>query len=104
MGSGYLRHPDNNHIVFAGVRDGVWNIYAVSRRTKEVTQLIRFTTLDGFVRYPAWSPHGNRIVFARAQWNRSLWTLKLPQVSSDGLAKDGRRSALEDPQATHARK
>ena len=62
----YSWAPDNDRIAFAGERDNVWNIYSVSRKTKQVKQLTNLTSADGFagyVRYPAWSPKGNRIVF-----------------------------------------
>ncbi len=69
--------PDNDWIAFAREREGVWNIYMVSRSTKEVNQLTHFTRTDQYVFYPAWSPRGNRIVFERAEWKASLWTVKL---------------------------
>jgi Tol biopolymer transport system component len=65
-------------VAFGGERNGVWNIYAVSKRTKRVAQLTRFTSLDGFARYASWSPTGRRIVFERAVYQGSLWTFKLP--------------------------
>ena len=69
--------PDGGWIAFAGERQGVWNIYAVSRTTKAVNQLTHFTTTNRSVIYPAWSPRGNRIAFERADWKASLWTVKL---------------------------
>lgn len=68
--------PDSEWIAFAGERAGIWNIYTVSRRTKEVNQLTHFATADPVI-YPVWSPRGNRIVFERTQRKGSLWTLKL---------------------------
>ena len=38
--------PDNDRIAFAGERDGVWNVYAVSRRTRAVTALTRFNSAE----------------------------------------------------------
>ena len=46
---------DNEHIVFAGSRDAVWNVYTVSRRTKAIRQITDFTSVEGYVRYPSWS-------------------------------------------------
>jgi len=57
--------PDSDRISFAGLRDGVWNIYWVSRTTGRVQQLTHFDTKSAFVRYPAWSPKGDQIVFER---------------------------------------
>ena len=74
----YTFSPDGEWVAFAGDLRGesAWNIYTVSRRTKEVKQLTRFTT--GGARYPAWSPRGRRIVFTRAERSGSLWTIDLP--------------------------
>jgi Tol biopolymer transport system component/DNA-binding winged helix-turn-helix (wHTH) protein len=54
--------PDGDKIVFAGARDGVWNLWWVSRSDKTVKQLTHNTKLNVFFRYPAWSPLANRIV------------------------------------------
>ena len=70
--------PDNDRIAFAGARDGVWNIYTVSRKTKEVRQLTDFNSVEGYVRYPSWSRTRDAIVFERAEQRGSLWTAKLP--------------------------
>ena len=70
--------PDNDRIAFAGQRDGVWNVYTVSRRTREVAQLTFFTSAAGYVRYPAWSPRGPRLVFERSQDTGNIWTTTLP--------------------------
>jgi Tol biopolymer transport system component len=69
--------PDNDRIAFAGERDGVWNVYSVSRKTKEIRRLTNFTSVEGYVRYPSWSPTRSRIVFERAEQRGSLWTMKL---------------------------
>lgn len=69
---------DNDRVAFAGERAGVWNIYAVSRETKAIQQLTSFTSVNGYVRYPTWSPQGDRVVFERAEHKGSLWTVRLP--------------------------
>ena len=69
---------DGDRIAFAGSRDGVWNIYSVSRKTKAVRQLTNFTSVEGYVRYPSWSHTKDAIVFERAEQRSSLWTAKLP--------------------------
>jgi len=57
--------PNNDQIVFAGLRNGLWNVYWVSRSTKRVRQLTHFQSRSGIVRYPAWSPRGDQVVFER---------------------------------------
>jgi Tol biopolymer transport system component len=74
----YSFAPDNDRIAFSGEVGGhtAWNIYSVSRSTREVKHLTRFTA--GGSRYPAWSPRGDRIVFTRGESTRTFWTVKLP--------------------------
>lgn len=65
--------PDGEWIAFAGERRSVWNLWAVSARTGETRQLTSYAAADGYVRWPAWSPQGNRIVFERNQRRGSIW-------------------------------
>jgi Tol biopolymer transport system component/DNA-binding winged helix-turn-helix (wHTH) protein len=65
--------PDGDRIAFAGERGGIWNVYTVSRRTRAVTPLTRFDSPSGYVRYPSWSPRGDRIVFERSIRRASVW-------------------------------
>ena len=69
--------PDNDRIAFAGERDGVWNVWTVSASTGVTQQLTRFTTPNGYVRYPAWSPLNDRIVFEHATVTANVWTGRL---------------------------
>jgi Tol biopolymer transport system component/DNA-binding winged helix-turn-helix (wHTH) protein len=69
--------PDNDRIVFAGERGGVWNVWAVSASTGVAQQLTSFSTPNGYVRYPAWSPRNDRIVFEHATVTANVWTARL---------------------------
>jgi Tol biopolymer transport system component len=69
--------PDGDKIAFAGRRNGIWNIYWVSRSTKKLKQLTNYSTLKAFVRYPAWSPLGNRIVYEYAETTGNIWLMEL---------------------------
>jgi Tol biopolymer transport system component len=64
-------------MAFAGERNGVWNIFDVERASGNVRQLTHWTGLEGYVRYPAWAPTGDRIVFERSTQTSSIWTAKL---------------------------
>jgi len=68
---------DGDKIAFAGQRDGVWNVYWVSRTTKVQKQLTHYTKLNTFVRYPAWSPLGNQIVYEYAETTGNIWMMEL---------------------------
>jgi Tol biopolymer transport system component len=69
--------PDGDKIAFAGFRNGFWNIWWVSRSTKQEKQLTNYTTLNTFVRYPAWSPLGNQIVYEYAETTGNIWLMEL---------------------------
>jgi Tol biopolymer transport system component len=69
--------PDGDKIAFAGMREGVWNLYWVSRKNKEQKRLTNFSKLNAYVRYPAWSPLGDRIVFEHAETTGNVWLMEL---------------------------
>ncbi len=69
--------PDGDKIVFAGLRDGLWNIWWVARRSKAQKQLTHYTTPNSYVRYPAWSPSGNQIVYEYGETFGNVWLLEL---------------------------
>lgn len=68
--------PDGERIAFAAERGGVWNVWSVSRLTKKAVPLTRFEAPGGYVRYPAWSPRGDRIVFERSIRESSVWIVR----------------------------
>jgi Tol biopolymer transport system component/DNA-binding winged helix-turn-helix (wHTH) protein len=69
--------PDGDRIAFAGRREGVWNVYWVSRSTGEERRLTNFTRPNTYVRYPSWSPRGDQIVFERGEATGNVWLLEL---------------------------
>jgi Tol biopolymer transport system component/DNA-binding winged helix-turn-helix (wHTH) protein len=69
--------PDGDKIAFAGQRNDIWNIYWVSRTTKEQKQLTLYSKLNVYVRYPSWSPQGNRIVYEYAETTGNIWLMEL---------------------------
>ncbi len=73
----YSWAPDNDRIAFAGRRAGFWNLYWVSSSTGEVVQLTAKRDLDGYVRYPEWSPTGDLIVYEEARTVGDLWQVEL---------------------------
>ncbi len=69
--------PDGDKIVLAGFRNGVWNLYWVSRLTKQQKQLTNYTKLNSYVRYPAWSPSGNQIAYEYSETTGNIWIADL---------------------------
>jgi Tol biopolymer transport system component len=70
--------PDGAWIAFAGSRDGVWNVFSVSRSTKEQRRLTTYRKLTAYVRYPAWSPRGDQIVYEYTEATGAIWTVDPP--------------------------
>ena len=69
---------DNDRIVFAGQRAGVWNVWWVSRETGKETQVTRYTGVNTFVRYPSSSPRGDRVVFELGEVRGNVWLTAVP--------------------------
>ncbi|MBA4124927.1 MAG: PD40 domain-containing protein [Acidobacteria bacterium] len=68
---------DGDKILFAGQRDGIWNVRWVSRSTKKQQQLTDYTKLNSFVRYPAWSPLGNQVIYEYSETTGNIWIADL---------------------------
>jgi len=69
--------PDGDKIVFAGSRDGIWNVWWVSRSDKTQRQLTHNTKPNAYVRYPAWSPLGNKIVYEYSETTGNIYVMDL---------------------------
>lgn len=54
---------DSDRILFAGRYGGIWNVYWISRTSRQVEQLTRYQGLRTYVRYPSWSGDNHRLVF-----------------------------------------
>ncbi|MCP4660192.1 MAG: protein kinase [bacterium] len=65
--------PDGDKVAFAAFREGGWNLWWVSRIRRQQRQLTHFARLNTYVRYPAWSPQGDQIIFERAETTGDIW-------------------------------
>jgi Tol biopolymer transport system component len=68
---------DGDKIAFAGFRDGYWNVWWYSLSAKEEKQLTHYKKLNAFVRYPAWSPLGDRIAYEYAETTGNIWMVEV---------------------------
>jgi Tol biopolymer transport system component/DNA-binding winged helix-turn-helix (wHTH) protein len=68
---------DNDRVLFAGYRDAVWNIYSVSRSTKQIERLTNYGLARTYVRYADWLA-GNRIVYEFNETKGNILVAKLP--------------------------
>jgi Tol biopolymer transport system component len=73
----YSFSPDGDRIAFAGFRNGYWNLWWVSRSTRQQKQLTNYAKLNAYVRYPAWSPLGNQMAYEYAETTGNIWLAEL---------------------------
>ena len=70
--------PDGAHIVFAGLRDGIWNVFRTGRGGGAETRLTGNATGRIFVRFPTWSPRGDRIAYEQTETTGNVWLAEPP--------------------------
>ncbi len=69
--------PDGDKIVFANLRNGAINLFWISRSTRQQKQLTHYTRDNSYVRYPAWSPRGDQIVYEYSETTGNIWTMRV---------------------------
>ena len=79
----YSWGPQSKRIAYAALRDGHWNIWWISREDAETRQLTHNEAPNVYVRYPSWSPKGDRLVFERSRTIGDLWHLDLGEPTVD---------------------
>ena len=73
----YSWSPDGDKILFAGFREGFWNVWWVSRSEKKQRQLTHNTKPNAYVRFPSWSPLGNQIVYEYTELKGNIYVMYL---------------------------
>jgi Tol biopolymer transport system component len=73
----YSFSTDGDKIIFAGFREGYWNVWSYSLSTKLEKQITRYKKLNAFVRYPSWSPLGNQIAYEYAETTGNIWMVEV---------------------------
>lgn len=76
--SGQLWSSDSDKIAFVRLRDDVWSVWWVSRSDWTQKQLTDYETYHHYVRYPAWSPSGDQIVYEYSEVAGDIWLVELP--------------------------
>jgi Tol biopolymer transport system component/DNA-binding winged helix-turn-helix (wHTH) protein len=67
---------DGDKIAFAASRNGVWNLWWISRRDGSEKQLTSYTGFNHFVRYPDWARDGKSMVYEYAETTGNIWMLE----------------------------
>jgi TolB protein len=68
--------PNSTKVAMAALRDGTWNLWWVGLDGKE-RRLTDYRSLRTYVRYPEWSPTGERIVFEFAEAKGNIYLMNL---------------------------
>jgi Tol biopolymer transport system component/DNA-binding winged helix-turn-helix (wHTH) protein len=68
--------PDSSKVAVAALRDGLWNLWWVGLNGEE-RRLTDYRSLRAYVRYPEWSPTGERVVFEYAEARGNVYLLDL---------------------------
>jgi Tol biopolymer transport system component/DNA-binding winged helix-turn-helix (wHTH) protein len=69
--------PDGRKVLFAGRRDGLWNVYWIDVETGEERRLTDQGRVRDVVRTPAWSSRGDTVAYERLQAESAVWVLEL---------------------------
>jgi Tol biopolymer transport system component len=69
--------PDGDKIVFAGLRNGLWNVWWVSRSTRQEHQVTHYTSENIQLLYPDWSPRGDQIVYEYSETTGNIWVMRV---------------------------
>jgi Tol biopolymer transport system component len=70
--------PDGRYVSFAGLRKGAWNICSIDVKSGVEKRLTNYLSLSAFVRYPAWSPRNDWIVYEHSAMKGNIYELDLP--------------------------
>jgi len=76
----YSFSPDGRRIAFAGQRGGLWNIYWASLAGGGEERVTSYASPTIYVRYPEWSPLGDRIAYEHADSTSTVWVSELPPI------------------------
>jgi Tol biopolymer transport system component len=70
---------DGEKYAYAALRDDRWDLWYVSLSERRERKLTPDSLVRSFVRYPAWSPRRDQIVYEYAETTGEIWLMELPQ-------------------------
>ncbi len=72
----YSFSPDGDKVAYVRLSNGTWDLWWVSSRTGARRRLTHNEPSTSYVRYPAWSPRGDEVVYESAETAGDLWLVE----------------------------
>jgi Tol biopolymer transport system component/DNA-binding winged helix-turn-helix (wHTH) protein len=69
--------PDGRKIAVAVLRDGQWSLGWIDAATGKAGALTAAYPPSVYLRYPEWSPKGDRVLFERGVTRGNIWTIEI---------------------------
>ena len=69
--------PDGRRVAVAVMRDGRWSVRSIDVTTGKEVALTTPYPPGVYVRYPEWSPKGDRVLFERGVTRGNIWTIAI---------------------------
>ena len=69
--------PDGRKLAVAAMRDGRWSLRSIDAATGTASALTKDYPPGVYLRYPEWSPKGDRMLFERGATRGNLWTIAI---------------------------
>ena len=69
--------PDGRRVAVAALRDGRWSLRWIDATSGKEGPLTASHPPGVYLRYPEWSPKGDRIVFERGVTRGNIWTISI---------------------------
>jgi len=73
----YSFSGDDGRIAVATKQDDVWNIATIDRVTGERKILTQYTDFGDYVRYPAWRPHTEQMVYEKTAAVGNIYSIEI---------------------------
>jgi Tol biopolymer transport system component len=73
----YSFSNDDRHIAVAAKQNDVWNIATIDRVTGERKVLTHYTDFGAYVRYPAWRPHTEQLVYEKTSVAGNIYSIDI---------------------------
>jgi Tol biopolymer transport system component len=70
--------PDGGRIAAAFQRGGLWHLGSIEASSAQQARLTESEPPRVYLRYPHWSPTGDRIVYERGETRGNIWTIGVP--------------------------